>query len=582
MTSDREAGASSRWVLPAADVEDRAAELGRRLPGLDPRLARVLAARGFRDAEGVRDFLRPTLDRLGDPMGLPDMPVAVERLERAIEDDETIFVHGDFDADGMCATALAVRGLRRLGAAAVPFVPHRTRDGYDLRPSSVERADDAGADLILTVDCGVTAVEAVEEARKRGIDVVVTDHHRPGPELPEAVAIVDPMRPEGPDEFRRLAGVGIAFALIAALFDRRGIPRPELFQHLDLVAVGTVADRMPLTGDNRALVRAGLRALARTRKPGLRALLARSRVDLRDPVSAEDVAFRLGPRLNSVGRMAAAQAGVRLLLTDDPAEAEELARHLDEQNAERRRTDRAVTDDVERMLGEQFDAGSDGAVVVWGDDWHRGVVGIVASRIVERWKRPAVVVSFEGGSVGQGSGRSVEGFHLYEALEECRGLLEGYGGHKMAAGLRIRRDRIEEFAARIRKLAADRLEAAHEPPVLEVDLVLPLGGVDRDLADLLAHLGPHGEGNPAPVIVSRGVRLEDVAGVGRDGAHLRATMRGGEGEDAALRLIGFGLGDRVREVSAGGRYDVAFHLERDRYRGRERLQAQAIDLRPSA
>lgn len=582
MTTARDAGSSLRWILPPPDVEARAAELQNELPGLDPRLGRVLAARGFREANAVRDFLRPSLERLRDPLALPDMQAAVDRLEVAIEAGETVFVHGDFDADGMCATALAVRGLRRLGAHVVPFVPHRTKDGYDLRPATVDRAAAAGADLILTVDCGVTAVEAVEAARARGIDVVVTDHHRLGAELPRARAVVNPMRPDGPDEFRVLAGVGVVFQVVAALFARHGIPRPELFQHLDLVAVGTVADRMPLTGENRALVRAGLRALARTRKPGLRALLDRARIDRRDPVAAEDIAFRLGPRLNSVGRMAAAQAGVKLLLTDDVSEAEELARHLDEQNAERRRTDRAVTEEVERVLGEEFDGNADGAVVVWGDDWHRGVVGIVASRIVERWQRPAVVVSFEGGSVGQGSGRSVEGFHLYEALEECRGLLEGYGGHRMAAGLRIRRDRIEEFAARIRKLAAAHLEAAHEPHVLSVDLEIPLGNVDREVADVLAHLAPHGEDNPAPVLLSRGVVLENVVRVGRDGAHLRATLQEAGLGAASLRMIAFGQGERAGELRAGERYDVAFHLECDRYRGRERLQARVLDLRPSA
>lgn len=582
MTTARDTGSSLRWILPPAEVEARAAELQNELPGLDPRLGRVLAARGFREANAVRNFLRPSLERLHDPLALPDMQAAVDRLEAAIETGETIFVHGDFDADGMCATAIAVRGLRRLGAHAVPFVPHRTKDGYDLRPATVDRAAAAGADLILTVDCGVTAVEAVEAARSRGIEVVVTDHHRLGSELPRATAVVNPMRPEGPDEFRVLAGVGVVFQVVAALFARHGIPRPELFQHLDLVAVGTVADRMPLTGENRALVRAGLRALGRTRKPGLRALLDRARIDRRDPVAAEDIAFRLAPRLNSVGRMAAAQAGVQLLLTDDASEAEELARHLDEQNAERRRTDRAVTEDVERVLGEEFDANADGAVVVWGDDWHRGVVGIVASRIVERWRRPAVVVSFEGGSIGQGSGRSVEGFHLYEALEECRGLLEGYGGHRMAAGLRIRRDRIEEFAARIRKLAAAHLEAAHEPHVLSVDLEIPLENVDREVADVLSHLAPHGEDNPPPVLLSRGVVLGDVAAVGRDGAHLRGTLQEAGLGTASLRMIAFGKGERAAELRAGERYDVAFHLECDRYRGRERLQARVLDLRPSA
>lgn len=578
MTTASQARPSPRWIPPPADAAARAADLSATLPGLPDALSRVLAARGLSEPSAVRRFLRPTLDDLHDPFELPDMTSAVDRLEAAVASGETIFVHGDFDADGMTATALAVRGLRRLGVEPVAHVPHRTNDGYDLREEGVERAAETGAGLILTVDCGVTAIGAVAAAADRGLDVVVTDHHRPGPELPGALAVVNPMRQDATYPFRGLSGVGVAFKLVTALFDRAGIPEPELYQHLDLVAVGTVADQMPLTGENRILVRAGLRALRRTRKPGLRALMRQAKVDPRRPLDAEDIAYRLGPRLNSVGRMAAAETGVRLLLTDDPAEAEALAAHLDEQNEARRRTDRELTAEVERRLEQSFDAATHPAVVVWGDDWHRGVVGIVASRLVDRWHRPAVVVSFDG-EVGEGSGRSVEGFHLFDALRDCEGLLERYGGHRMAAGLRIRRERIEEFAARLRELAAERLQAAPETPELPIDLELPLLEVNADLADALRHLAPYGADNPAPVLAVRGVRLDRPATVGAGGRHLQATLRDGEAE---LRAIGFGLADRLDAVRGGDAVDAAFHLERDVWRGRERLQARLLDLRPAA
>lgn len=575
MTPARRVGPSTRWIAPPPDTDARAAELVAALPGLPDPLARVLAARGMRDPSAARAFLRPSFDSLHDPFLLPDMRPAVDRLLAAVEADETIFVHGDYDADGMCATALAVRGLRRLGARALPFVPHRTNDGYDLRADGVARAAVEGAGVILTVDCGVTAVEAAAEARRRGIDLVVTDHHRPGPELPDATAVVDPLRVDGAYPFRGLAGVGVAFKLIEALFRRRGIPRAELNQHLDLVAVGTIADQMTLTDENRMLVGAGLRALGRTRKPGFRALLDRTRIDLRRPIGAEDIAFRLAPRLNSVGRMAAGATGVELLLTDDPARAALLAAHLDELNATRRMTDREVTGHVERALAGRFDADADRAVVVWGDDWHRGVIGIVASRMVERWHRPAVVISFDG-DVGEGSGRSVEGFHLHDALRECAPLLESFGGHQMAAGLRIRRERVEEFAARLRELAAVRLAARHEPAALPIDLELRVAGITAELGATLAHLAPHGPGNPPPVLAVRGVRLEHPRVVGEGAAHLQATLREGE---ASLRAIGFGLGSRVGDLRSDGRFDVAFHLEIDTWRGRDRLQARVLDVR---
>lgn len=565
-----------RWVPPQGEVGARAAALVSSL-GISGPLARVLAGRGIVEPADARAFLRPTLDALHDPFLLPDMAPAVKRILAAVGAGETIFVHGDFDADGMTAAALAVRGLRRLGANVVAFVPHRVHDGYDLTPASVRRAAAEGATLIVTVDCGVTAVAAVEAASAVGIDVVITDHHRPGPVLPAAVAVVDPVREDSAYPWRGLSGVGVAFKLVAAVFDRSGVPDPELYQHLDLVAIGTVADQMPLLDENRALVRAGLRVLARTRKPGLRALLAGARIDVDLGVATDDIGFRLAPRLNSVGRMAAAATGLELLLCDEPAAAAALALQLDEQNAARRLADREVTEHVEEVLRQgPLDPGS--AVVVWGDGWHPGVVGIVASRVVDRWQRPAIVVSFEG-DLGVGSARSVDGFHLFQALEDCGGLLERFGGHRMAAGLSIRRPRIEEFAARMRALAAASLSPERPAPVLPLDLELPLSDVTLGLWAELRHLAPHGNGNPAPLLAVRGVRLEAPSAVGPERKHLRVRLRDGE---ACVPAIGFGHGHRLGELAEETKYDVAFHLERDRWNGRDRLQARLADIRPSA
>jgi single-stranded-DNA-specific exonuclease len=569
--------APKRWIEPAQVGEDSVRELTDAL-GLPDDVCLILLRRGLATFEEARRFLRPSLAGLHDPGELPDIGRAVERVQRAISGAETILVHGDYDADGMCAAALLTRGLQRLGGRIRTFVPHRTRDGYDLSEAGLDSAGSAGATLIVTADCGVTAVDAVAKAGESGIDVVVTDHHRPGDRLPEAVAVVNPVRRDSRYPFRGLAGVGVVFKLLTVLYDRYSIPDPELNQHLDLVAVGTVADQMPLLGENRILVRAGLRALSRTRKPGLRALLARVGIPSGGEIEAEHISFRLGPRLNAVGRMAAPEAGLQLLVTEDKEEADRLAEHLDQQNAQRRLTDSRVFAEVEALLETRFDGSRDRAVVLWGDGWHPGVVGIVASRLVERLNCPAVVVTFDG-EVGRGSGRSVEGFNLYEALRQCEHLLERFGGHRMAAGLSIRRSRIEEFAGRVLELAARDLSDREAVEELRLDLVLPLAGVQRELQRWLAHLGPFGAGNPSPVLMVPGVGLGRTARVGAAGGHLRAEL---VSEGGRLPAIGFGLGRRVAEARALDRVDVAFELTENRWNGRRELQARILDFRPAA
>lgn len=566
-----------RWLEPTPVPAVASEALARSLQ-LPPLICELLLRRGYATPELARPFLRPSLDDQHSPAELPDIDTAAERVEEAIRLDQPILVHGDYDADGMCSAALLTRGLTRLGANVVGFVPHRMTDGYDLGPAGLARAANVGARLIITADCGVTAVDAVRAAAEQGIDVVVTDHHRPGPTLPEAVAVVNPSRADSSYPFAGLAGVGVAYKLLSHLFHRAGLPPEALNEHLDLFALGTVSDLAPLRDENRVLVRAGLRAMARSRKPGIRALLRLAQLDDRETLEEAHLGFILGPRLNSVGRMAAAADGLRLLVTDDEQEAVRLARHLDKQNALRRTTDRRVLAEAEKQLAERFDPESDRAVVLWSDDWHPGVIGIVASRIVERVHRPAVLVAFDG-DIGRGSGRSVAGFHLHRALERCDDLLERFGGHQMAAGFDIRRANMEAFRGRFISVASEEFRSEDLVPQLPVDLVASLSSAAGELPGWLRHLGPFGVDNPSLLIEVRRVEMERPILTGADEAHLKTTLVDSDG--ARLPAIGFGMGGRFPELLETRLWDVVFELIEDRWRGRVAPLARLRDFRPS-
>lgn len=567
--------AEIRWIEPAPVSESAVQRLEDEL-GIRHELAEVLVRRGRADATAARRFLRPDFSGLHPPAGLPDMEEAAERVLSAVEREETILVHGDYDADGLSAAALLVRSLRRLGGRAHAFVPHRTRDGYDLGPAGLRRARELGASVILTADCGTTAAPAILQANAEGRDVVVTDHHRPGPDLPPAVAVVNPTRTDSPYPFEGLSGAGVAFKLAERLHRQRSRPREEVNQHLDLVALGTVSDRVPLTGENRVLVRAGLAALGRTRKPGLRALLEECGWTDRESPDAELVAYRLAPRLNSAGRIGSAEAGLRLLLTDDAAEARGLARRLERANRRRRSEDRRVAREARARLEAEFDPHRHRAVVLWADDWPEGVLGIAASRLVEGTRRPTVLVSFRG-RVGRGSARSPDGFHLYRALRECEDLLERFGGHRRAAGFEVRRDRVEEFARRFRRVARRELDGEPAGRRLPIDLEVPLRAVDAELHRSLRYLAPFGEDNPRPVLRTRGVQFEGVRAVGAGDRHLNLRLVSGE---TTLEAVGFGMGERREGLSRRGPWEVAYELTMDRWRGRQRLQARLRGARP--
>ena len=563
------------WHLPtapdAAVVEALAADLS-----LPPALCSLLVTRGITESDEAKRFLRPPLEQLDTHERMAGVDRATERVVRAIHGGETILVHGDYDVDGVCGAALYTLWFRRLGGTVVPFVPHRTRDGYDFGAAGLAAAQKAGATLVVTVDSGIQANTAVAEAAQHGIDVIVTDHHTVGDSLPDAVAVVNPHQPGCEYPFKDLCGTGVAYRLCEALGGAFDVPSDEIHTHLDLVAIATVADLVPLTGDNRIFVRVGLRAIENTDKPGLRALMERAEVSGRR-LDSSDVGYRLAPRINAAGRMEDAMSALRLLLTSDPGEAEALAGLLDDANRRRRDEERRTADQALEQLSASFRPEEDYGLVLAAEGWHAGVIGIVASRVAERVHRPTVLVALDG-EEGRGSARSIPGFNLFEAVHACRQHLGRFGGHPQAAGMDIAKDSIEAFREAFNAEARRRLEGETLRPAISPDVEIELAEATLELAHYLQYLGPFGMGNRTPLFVARGVHLDGQAKVVGSN-HLRLSLSQG---GARLSGIGFGLADRiVPESLSDGPLDAVFQLREDHFRGVTRVDARFRDLRPS-
>jgi single-stranded-DNA-specific exonuclease len=562
------------WIRPTAPDPEVVARLASdlRLPAA---LCSILAVRGLTDAEVAKRFLRPRLEHLHDPSTLADGPRAAARIVAAIRAGERILVHGDYDVDGICATALLTRWLRSLGGDVVPFVPHRLRDGYDFARAGLSMAIESGARLIVTADCGTVAYETVEAAVASGIDVIVTDHHVVGERLPDALAVVNPQRTDSAYPDRGLCGAGVAYKLCQLVGSLAGGVADDLAAHLDLVALATVADLVPLTGENRVLVSYGLRQIAHTRVAGIAALLDVAGLAGED-VTAGKLGFVVAPRINAAGRIGESADALALLLTEDPSEARRLAEKLDATNRTRQEEDRRTLDEALDLLAESYDPDQDYGVVLASEGWHPGVIGIVASRVVERIHRPVVMVALEGES-GRGSARSIAGFHLHEALTECAVHLKRYGGHKQAAGMDLERSSLEAFRRAFNAVARHRLAGEDLRPSLRPDVELAPAEVDLDLIHWLEYLGPHGVGNPGPLFVAPRVSLSGARTVGEN--HLKVRLGGASG---GLDAIGFGLAERHPPEAVEARpHDVLFRLERNEWRGTATPQAKLADLRPS-
>ena len=562
-----------RWEVEPAPDAAASERLGRTL-NVPQSFAALLLQRGHDAPDAARRFLRPRREDLHDPALLPDLPRAVERLAEAVRRRETVFVHGDYDVDGQCATAILTRVLQRAGTPVVPFVPHRLRDGYDLSGAGVRAASAAGASVLVTLDSGTTALEPVRAARGAGMDVIVVDHHLPGEVWPDAYALVNPRRPDSRYPCPDLCGAGLAWKVAVALSEALRLPDGMAWRLLDLVALATVADLVPLAGENRVLVRLGLKLMGETPWPGLAALIREAGL-AEKPLRTGHLGFALGPRLNAAGRVGEAIDGLRLLLTDDPEEAARLAAQLERQNGERQALDQRTLDEALTDLEAAFDPARDAGVVLARDGWHPGVVGIVASRVLERVARPVFLIAFEG-DVGKGSGRSVAGCDLHAALARCAPHLEKWGGHRMAAGLTIRRAHLDAFRTAFNAACAAQLDPAALAPTQRVDAVLPLEQLTDELERLVRALEPTGIGNPNPVFGMRGVRVEGrLRPMGE--RHIRLALTDGRG---VLEAVAFGAREEVERVVGGARGPLraAVRLERDTWKGHDRLEGRLVAL----
>jgi single-stranded-DNA-specific exonuclease len=501
-----------------------------------------------------------------------DLDRAVERLVRALREGERILVHGDYDVDGICSTTLIVRTLLALGGNPVPFIPRRIEDGYDLSEAGVRAAREAGATLVVTCDCGTTAHAAIVALQHAGIDVIVTDHHLPGGPLPPAFAILNPKRPGCPSPDKDLAAVGVAFKLAMALTRAVGGNENVVYHMLDLVALATIADVAPLRGENRVLVRYGLRLLNEAKRPGVRALI-RAAGMVGKPLTAGRIGFVLAPRLNAAGRLGHALRGVELMMAPSEHEANPIARELEELNVKRQELDHETLEHARALVGT-LDLSTTFGIVLAEYGWHPGVIGIVAARLVEEFGRPTILIALDG-ETGKGSGRSISAFDLHGGLAACKDLLIRFGGHRSAAGITIAAHRIPAFTECFNAVAAERLTEDDLVPELRVDLEVRLDQIDDEMESILRHLEPCGMGNPSPVLVARDVVLAAPPRiVGKDG--LKLVVRDA---DRSLVVLGWGMAPRAPELEVGRTIDIAFRLERDEWNGETRLQGRLADFR---
>jgi single-stranded-DNA-specific exonuclease len=561
----------ARWILPEQPDPAVVRSLCDELLLPEP-ICRLLALRGHVPAESAKRYLRPRLEQLLPPEQLLDLGRAVDRLVKAIRDGETILVHGDYDVDGISSTTLLTKAFRALGAKVVPFIPRRITDGYDLTEAGVRAAQDAGATVVVTCDCGTSAVAPVRTLQAAGIDVIISDHHLPGGDLPNAFAILNPKRPGCGSEDKDLAAVGVAFKLALAVTRALGGNENAVFGMLDLVALATIADIAPLRGENRVFARYGLKMLAETQNLGLRALIRSTGLEGR-PLTAGRVGYILAPRLNAVGRLGHALRGVELLTAGTEQEANVIARELEELNAKRQEIDRATLEQARRLV-LALDLDETFGIVLAEEGWHPGVIGIVASRIVEEFGRPTILIALDG-EEGKGSGRSISRFDLHAGIGSCRHLLTRFGGHRSAAGVTIRRDRVEEFARCFNDAARAVLSPDDLVPELRIDLEVALADLTPGFESLLRHLEPCGIGNPSPMLLARGVRLASPPRiVGQGGLKLRLQT-----DHEPLEALGWSLGGRVGELAMDRPFDIAFRLERDEYQGISKLQAKLADFR---
>lgn len=563
---------SFRWVF--AQPQPEALSLLKERLGVPDKIAHLLAIRGIHTFEDARYFFRGTIKRLHDPFLMKDMEQATTRLAVAIRKQEKVLVYGDYDVDGTTATACMVTFLKEFGVDVDYYIPHRFKEGYGINPEGINYAEKIKADLIISVDCGITAIKEAEVARKKGIDLIICDHHTAGDVLPDAVAVLDPKRPDCNYPFDGLSGAGVAFKLIQATIKKLGLQQNIAYKYLDLVAISIASDIVPIYDENRILMKAGLELIQKSPRPGILALLNLIKVDSGE-VDTSKIVFSIGPRVNAAGRMGDANTAVKLLLAETMTEAKACAYELEAVNLQRRDTDSKTMEEAMEMIEKEMVMDDTAIIVLYSEKWHLGVIGIVASRLVDLYNRPAVMLSKVDGKL-KGSARSVHGFNIYDAISKCSDLLEQFGGHEFAAGLTLSEENLAEFQRRMNQLAYQDLSRNSFLPKLFIDTRLDLSEVDMKFWKLLSQFEPFGPSNLRPIFVSEGVRAVGEPTIVGNG-HLK--MKIAQNGSGTFDSIGFNMHEYLPGVRSGNPFSVAYVLEENKWNGRRTLQLRLKDIR---
>ena len=532
-------------------------------------LATILVNKNITTQKEINEFLNPTRNDFFDPFLMNDMDIAIKRIKKAIENQEKVIIYGDYDVDGITSITVLKSFLKDVGLDVDYYIPNRLEEGYGLNKNAIDEIAKKEYKLMITVDCGISAIEEVDYANSLGIEVIITDHHEPGDEIPKALAVVDNKRKDNKYPFRELAGVGVAFKVSQALAQSMNIREEEYLKYLDIVCVGTISDIVPLVSENRVITKLGLKLVKQTRNMGLRAIINSSGYS---QINSTTISFGVAPRINACGRMGKAEQALKLLLSKDIYEVNKLTQELNSYNRERQEIEKEIFENVLTKI-EQNNLAKNRTIVVGGENWHHGVIGIVSSKITEKYFKPSILLSFEEDGTGKGSGRSIPGFDLHEALMKCENCLEKFGGHSMAVGLTIKKENLEQFYKEFEKIAEEN-EIENIIPIINVDAKIELDKIDKSVVEDLKQLEPFGEANKTPTFALKNIRIDSIRALS-EGKHLKLTLRE---NNQIINAIGFNIGELAEAYKIGDKIDIAGVLEINTFNGIDNLQINIKDI----
>ena len=535
-------------------------------------LATILANRNILKEEDIRLFLNPTRNDFYNPFLITDMDIAVNRIIKAIENKENITIYGDYDVDGITSITVLKSFLNDIGVETNTYIPNRLIEGYGLNKEAIDKISKKGCNLMITVDCGISAIEEIEYANSLGIETIITDHHEAGNEIPKAIAVIDNKRKDSKYPFRELAGVGVVFKLIQAIGITLKLKEESYLKYLDIVCIGTISDIVPLVDENRVIAKLGLLLVAQTKNIGLKSIINSSGYN---KIDSNTISFGVAPRINACGRMGKAEEALELFLSKDKNEVNELTNKLNEHNRKRQETEKAIFENaLEKIKAEHLDENK--AIIVGGENWHHGVIGIVSSKITEMYFKPSILLSFEEDGIGKGSGRSIPGFDLHEALMKCSDTIEKFGGHSMAVGITVKKDNLEKFKKEFEQIATQS-KIDEIIPIINIDAKVDLSDIDKEMVESLKQLEPFGEANKMPVFAFKNLKIDSIRALS-EGKHLKLTLKD---NNYIINAIGFNIGYLANEYRIGDKIDVAGVLEINTFNGVDNLQINIKDIMKS-